>query len=65
MKRKLFALTALLGLVAFGSSIPRAEAVVYCNVACPSSPTNRCACPRDSSRPGAAVYCYDWEAHCY
>ena len=65
MKRKLLVLTTLLGLIAFGSPAPRAEAVVYCNAACPSQPHNRCACPRDSGRPGATVYCYEWELHCY
>jgi hypothetical protein len=65
MKRKLFLLAAVLGLTALASPVPQAEAVVYCNVACPSNPANKCACPRDSGRPGATVYCYEWEVHCY
>jgi hypothetical protein len=64
MRKKLLILAALLGIAAIPSWDREVLAVVYCNTACPSSPTNKCACPLYTGRPGATVYCYEWELHC-
>jgi hypothetical protein len=67
MKRKLFALTVLLGVTVLASWAPRAEATYPpCDEICDG--TNyyaRCTCPSDSDFPGLPAGCGGWYGRCY
>ena len=62
MKKKLFALTAVLGLSVLASWTPQAEAVAYCNSSyCVGKPsTTKCGCPPETDRRGQASTCGSW-----
>ena len=62
MKKKLFALTAVLGISAFVSSVPRAEAVGYCSSTyCAGKPlSTSCGCPPGTDKVGKASTCGGW-----
>lgn len=68
MKRKLFALAALLGLIALGSPAPRAEAAApFCTpLTCQGKPaTTTCACPPWTERFGYTATCGSYGYACY
>ena len=59
-KMKLLALAAVLGIAAFVSPTPRAEAASgACDTACPTA-TGFCNCPLWTDRPKAVVFCTGW-----
>jgi hypothetical protein len=62
MKKKLFALSAVLGLSVLASWAPQAEAVAYCNSSyCVGKPsTTKCGCPPETDRRGQASTCGTW-----
>jgi|1186.fasta_scaffold114372_2 hypothetical protein len=67
MKRKLFALTVLLGITVLASWAPRAEAYPFCDEICDptTNPTTKCTCPPSSDRPGLPAACGGWYGRCY
>ncbi len=62
MKKKLFALSAVLGLSVLASWAPQAEAVAYCNSSyCVGKPSStKCGCPPETDRRGQASTCGSW-----
>jgi hypothetical protein len=66
MKRKLLALTVLLGITVLASWAPRAEAFASCEDICDgTNNTTRCTCPPDSDFPGRSAACGGWIVRCY
>jgi hypothetical protein len=66
MKRKLFALTVLLGITVLASWAPRAEAYGSCEDICDgTNNTAHCSCPPDSDFPGRVATCGGWIVRCY
>lgn len=64
MKRKLFALTVLLGITVLASWAPRAEAIISCDD-CPAADKTQCVCPPESDFHGRIAVCSGWIARCY
>ena len=64
MKKKLFALTAVLGLSVLASWAPQAEAVGYCSSTyCAGKPsTSLCGCPTWTDKPGQTSTCGGWNS---
>lgn len=66
MKRKLFALTVLLGITVLASWVPRAEAYPFCDEICDgTNNTTKCTCPPGSDHPGLPAACGGWFGRCY
>lgn len=69
MKKKLLAFTAVLGIAAFASQAPRAEAAAafYCNqITCQGKPSaSTCACPPWTERFGYTATCGNYSYACY
>ena len=61
MRRKLLALTFVLGMVVVASWVPRAEASGNCDVICDVADNTPCTCPPGSDRPGRASTCKLWQ----
>lgn len=65
MKKKLLVLTAVLGVAAFASSLPDAEAIVYycsdsyCADKAPEAP---CHCPLKTDKAGNPSTCENWNS---
>jgi hypothetical protein len=59
MKKKLFVLTAILGITALASSVPNAEAIGYCSTSycAGKSADTPCACPPGTDRVGQRTFC--------
>jgi len=64
MKKKLLALTAVLGIAALASSVPNAEAVAYCSSTyCAGKlSSTRCGCPPGTDKVGQASTCGSWNS---
>lgn len=62
MRKKLFALTAVLCLALLASWAPQAEAVGYCSVSyCAGKPPlAKCGCPPGTDFPGKTSICGLW-----
>jgi hypothetical protein len=61
MKRKLFAVTLVLGVTVMASSSPRAEALGSCDAICDGPSNMLCACPPGSDYPGRLSNCNLWQ----
>ena len=63
MKKKLLALTAVLGVAAFASSVPRVEAATWCSALCPGRPLEtHCICPPGTDKEGDTSTCENWNS---
>ena len=64
MKMKLLALVAVLGVAAFASSLPNAEATSYCSDSYCStkSPDAPCPCPPETDKAGCTSTCETWNS---
>lgn len=64
MKKKLFALSAVLGLSVLASWVPQAEAVAYCgSTYCAGKPsTTKCGCPPGTDKVGQPSTCGSWNS---
>jgi hypothetical protein len=62
MTKRLFALTAVLGLTVLASWFSQAEAVAYCSSTyCAGKPsTTSCGCPPGTDKVGKASTCGSW-----
>ena len=61
MRRKLFALTIVLGITVMASWAPRAEASGACDVICDGPSNTPCTCPLGSDHPGRGSNCNQWQ----
>jgi hypothetical protein len=61
MRMKLLALTAVLGITAFASSVPQAEAYTLCGSPyCATHPQSVCTCPEGTDLAGKPSNCRTW-----